>query len=230
MRKEAVESSMAPPAARAARADRGLEHQPPVRRVVKAILRLYLRPFHGLELLGYEHVPLHGPLLVVVNHASLLDVPALMLVDPFPNTATVVKASMFKMPLIGWVLRQWRAIPVEREGRDSTGVRAMLGVLRGGGVLAVAAEGRRTRSGRLERVNPVLARIAVSADVPILPVGISGSFRAFPPGAILPRPGKIVVRAGPVFHLERGMDTETAAERIRSEIAALLPPEMQPAG
>ena len=220
---------MAPQTVRAAAAERGLDRQPPIRRVVKAILRLYLRPFHGIELLGIEHVPTHGPAIVVVNHASLLDVPALMLVDPFPDTATVVKASMFGMPLIGWVLRQWGAIPVEREGRDSSGVRAMLAVLRGGGVLAVAAEGRRTRSGRLERINPVLARIALSADVPILPVGISGSFRALPPGAILPRPGKIVVRAGPVFRLERGIDTEAAAERIRREIAALLPAEMQPA-
>src|SRR6266496_3885260 len=98
-----MSSGMAPRAARAAADTRGLEHQPPIRRVVKTILRLYMRPFHGLELLGLEHVPSHGPALIVVNHASLLDVPALMLVDPFPDTATVVKASMFRMPLIGWL-------------------------------------------------------------------------------------------------------------------------------
>jgi 1-acyl-sn-glycerol-3-phosphate acyltransferase len=105
----------------------------------------------------------------------------------------------------------------------------MLGVLRAGGVLAVAAEGRRTRRGVLEPINPVLARFAVSADVPILPVGISGSFRALPPGGVVPRPHKILVRAGPVFRLERGTDAAVAADRIRCAIAALLPPEMQPA-
>jgi 1-acyl-sn-glycerol-3-phosphate acyltransferase len=199
-----------------------------LRRVIKRILGLYMFSYHHLRLVGAEHLPASGPLLVVINHASLLDVTALMVLDPYPDTATVVKASMFKMPFIGWILRQWGAIPVEREGRDSTGVRSMLGVLRNGQVLAVAAEGRRTRTGHLEPINPVLARIAVSAQVPVQPVGIDGSFRALPPGAVLPRPVEIVVRVGPAFTFKRGTNAEVAAERIRREIAALLPPAMQP--
>ena len=169
-----------------------------------------------------------GPLLVLLNHASLLDVPALMVVDPYPDTVTVVKASLFKIPVVRWFLEQWHAIPVERQGRDSTSVRAMLSILRGGGVVTVAAEGRRTRSGRLEPINPVLARIALSADVPILPVGIRGSFEALPPGAKLPRRKKIVVRAGVPFQLARGTPVEAAAARTRAEIALLLPAAMQP--
>ncbi|HEX8968099.1 MAG TPA: lysophospholipid acyltransferase family protein [Chloroflexota bacterium] len=203
-------------------------HMPFGRRLIKAVLGPYMRLYHRVELTGWEHVPPHGPLIVVLNHASLLDVPALMVVDPFPDTRTVVKASMFKIPVVSWFLHQWNAIPVERQGRDSTGVRAMLGVLRAGGVLAVAAEGRRTRSGRLESINPVLARIVATAGVPILPLGISGSFRALPPGARFPRPVKILIRAGPCFRVARGTDAATAAARIRVEIAALLPPEMQP--
>ena len=187
-----------------------------------------MRLFHALELQGAEHIPSRGPAIVVLNHASLLDVPALMVLDPFPDTATVVKASMFKVPIVSWALRQWGAIPVERQGRDSSGVRTMLGVLRSGGVMAVAAEGRRTRSGRLEAINPVLARIAAGANVPILPVGIRGSFKALPPGAFLPRPRKILVRVGPSFRLAPGTGPAEAAQRIQREIAALLPPEMQP--
>ncbi|HEY2595202.1 MAG TPA: lysophospholipid acyltransferase family protein [Chloroflexota bacterium] len=196
--------------------------------MITAILRLYMRPYHHLTLVGGELIPPRGPLMAVLNHASLLDVPALMVLDPFPDTATVVKAEMFRMPIIGWILRQWGAIPVEREGRDTSSIRRMLGVLRAGGVLAIAAEGTRTRSGRLEAINPVLARIAAGADVPLLPVGIGGSFAALPPGAIFPRPIKITVRVGPAFRLEPGLDAAEAARRIRSEIARLLPPEMQP--
>jgi 1-acyl-sn-glycerol-3-phosphate acyltransferase len=201
---------------------------PLARRVVKAVAGPYMRLMHDLELRGGEYLPTRGPAIVVVNHASLLDVPALMVLDPYPNTATVVKASLFKVPILSWLLRQWGAIPVERQGRDSTGVRTMLAILRAGGVMAVAAEGRRTRRGRLEPINLVLARIAASAGVPVVPVGISGSFAALPPGALLPRRHKILVRVGPPFRFERGTDGEAAAARIRAEIAALLPPEMQP--
>src|SRR5919201_5688526 len=150
-----------------------------------------------------------------------------MVLDPFPNTATVVKASMFKVPVVSWFLRQWGAIPVERQGRDSTGVRTMLSHLRSGGVMAVAAEGRRTRSGRLEAINPVLARIAAKADVPLVAVGIVGSFQALPPGAVLPRRRPITVRVGEPFRLPPGIGAQAAAERIQQEIARLLPPGQQ---
>jgi 1-acyl-sn-glycerol-3-phosphate acyltransferase len=212
----------------ATQAARRPRQAPPLRRLIKFVLSLYLRPYHRLELQGQENLPPHGPLLVVLNHASLLDVPALMVLDPFPDTATVVKSSMFKLPVVGWILRRWGAIPVDREGRDTSSIRSMLGVLRRGQVLAVAAEGTRTRSGHLEAINPVLARIAASADVPVVAVGIGGSYAALPPGALLPRPTKILVRAGHPFRLERGTDAAAAAERIRREIAALLPPDMQP--
>jgi len=80
------------------------------------------------------------PLVAVPSalFAVTCNVPALMVVDPFPNTATIVKASLFKVPIVRWFLEQWQAIPVERQGRDSAGVRVLLRHVRSGGVLAVA--------------------------------------------------------------------------------------------
>lgn len=228
MMRSIVSRPASPALAPAASADAPPPPMPLTRRLIKPVLAIYLHLFHHLELEGMDNVPARGPLIVVLNHASLLDVPVLMVADPFPNTATIVKASMFRMPLVSWFLKQWGAIPVERQGRDSSSVRRMLGVLRDGGVMAVAAEGTRSRSGHLQTINPVLAKIAAGADVPVLPVGIRGSYEALPPGAKLPRPVKIVVRVGKPFRFDKGTNTATAALRIRTEIAALLPPHMQP--
>jgi hypothetical protein len=61
-----------------------------------------------------------------------------------------------------------------------------------------------------------------------VPLGISGSFAALPPGALIPRRRRVVLRVGPPFRLPRGTDPVSAAGRIQAEIAALLPPEQQP--
>src|SRR6266508_695647 len=81
----------------------------PLRRVVRALLGAYMRLYHRLELRGREHLPRRGPAIVLVNHASLLDVPALMVLDPYPDTIFIAKASLFNVPVVGWLLGQWDA-------------------------------------------------------------------------------------------------------------------------
>jgi 1-acyl-sn-glycerol-3-phosphate acyltransferase len=173
-------------------------------------------------------LPRRGPGLALTNHASLLDVPALLAVDHFEDSTMPAKASLFKVPILRQVLDAWGAIPVERQGRDLAGIRALLAALRQGRMVAVFAEGRRTRSGRLEAIHPVLARIALNADLPLVPIAIAGSFAALPPGAVIPRPRKIVLRVGQPFRIPPGASKEEAAHLIRAAIAALLPPEQQP--
>src|SRR5262245_54956053 len=119
---------------------------PFIRRLVRAVLAVYMRLYHRLELHGAEWLPLRGPAIVLTNHASLLDVPALMVLDPYPDTVFIAKASLFELPVAGWLIGRYGAIAVERQGRDTSGVRTLLKALQEGKVLAVAAEGRRTRS------------------------------------------------------------------------------------
>ena len=51
--------------------------------------------FAGLEVEGREDLPHSGPLLVLTNHASVLDPPALLAADPYPDSLMLAKASLF---------------------------------------------------------------------------------------------------------------------------------------
>jgi 1-acyl-sn-glycerol-3-phosphate acyltransferase len=64
--------------------------------------------------------------------------------------------------------------------------------------------------------------------VPVIPVGITGSFEALPPGARFPRPRPIVLHVGEPLRFSAGTGDEQAADGIRNAIAALLPPERRP--
>lgn len=198
-------------------------------RVSKAILRAYFRLYHRFEVAGYEHLPPRPPLLAFTNHVSLLDVPAFGLADPFPGSVIVGKASLMKVPLVAQVLKAWGVIPVERAGQDSTAIRQVLRCLREGRLVAIAAEGTRNRAGGLGEVNPILARLAITAGVPLVPVAALGTYRALPPGAWFPRPTQIRVNIGPVFDLSylRGRPKDEAVEVARTQIyqrlAALTP-------
>jgi len=195
------------------------------RRILKAVGRPYMRVWHHLRVEGMDRLPPHGPALVMINHTSILDVVALMAADPYPDTAMVVKASAVRLPIVGQLLSAWYAIGIERDGRDLAGARALLAALRQGRVVALAPEGQRSRDGHLGEISPLLGRLAVRANVPVVPVGITGSFEALPPGAIFPRPRPIVLHVGEPLYFPNRIGDEQAACCIRDAIAALLSPE-----
>jgi 1-acyl-sn-glycerol-3-phosphate acyltransferase len=204
--------------------------EPLLRRAVKKVVRAYMRLWHDLrfEGEGLGHLPEKGPALVLVNHVSTLDVFAMVAVDPYPDSIGVAKASLFKIAPLRPLLRCWGAIPVARRGTDSSAIRALLKALDQGRIIAIAAEGTRSRTGRLQPINPVLARIAARADVPIIPVGVIGSFDALPPGAWLPRRAPVTVRVGKPFRIPPGTSDKDAAQCVFDAIAALLPASQLP--
>jgi 1-acyl-sn-glycerol-3-phosphate acyltransferase len=196
-----------------------------------AVLRRYVRLYHRYRIVGAEHLPPEPPVLALTNHVSLLDVPAFGLASPYrlDRQALVVKGSLMKVPLVAQVLRSWGAIAVDRDGRDAGALRQVLERLRDGYLVALAVEGTRNRAGRLGEVNPVLARLAITTDAPLVPVAALGTYDALPPGAWIPRPRRIGIAIGPTFNLHhlrarpKGEAIEAARAEIRARIASLLP-------
>ena len=168
------------------------------------LARAYFKLFHQYEALGKEHLPPNPPVFVVTNHVSLLDVPAFALADHYTGSRLVAKESLLRIPVLKQILHAWGAIPVARDGRDSSALRGVLTALKEGRLVAIAAEGTRNSEGKLGETNPVLARLAIQASasgIPLIPLAAVGTYQCLPRGAWFPRPGKIKALIGPQFDL-----------------------------
>jgi 1-acyl-sn-glycerol-3-phosphate acyltransferase len=184
---------------------------------------------------GLENVPRQGAYLVVANHCSNLDPPALGWAVGH-RTGRVVhfmaKDELRSWPLIGWLATQAGAFFVKRGAGDRAAQRIAFQVLEAGRPLAVFPEGTRSRDGRLNDGRAGAALLAMRTDVDVLPVGISGTHRIFEGGRRWPRRTPLTFRVGAPFRLPHSDDLDrtvlkAGTDRMMREIAALLPPEQQ---
>lgn len=207
---------------------------------VVALLWSYFRIYHRLRVEGWEHIPQHGPLLVVINHISALEVFALGAtiakhgIVPGVHLRAVAKQELFGHPVLAWFARGVGMFPIDRERMDMAAMRTILQVLEQGNVLALAPEGTRSPTGRLQAFQPGVAKIVVTRRIPILPAGVTGPERALPIGAKFPHPVPITLRFGPVFELSEFYDQPTtpaemdrASWVMRDHVARLLPEWMR---
>jgi 1-acyl-sn-glycerol-3-phosphate acyltransferase len=144
-------------------------------RVVRAIGFVVTRLSSRLELVGLENLPDRPPYLLVTNHLSALDTPLLLTVLPHtirPFVASKHRSNPFYAP----VLEAGGVVWVRRGEIDRQALREALAVLERGEALGVAPEGTRAReSHALQEGKAGAAYLATRADVPVLPVGISGT-------------------------------------------------------
>jgi 1-acyl-sn-glycerol-3-phosphate acyltransferase len=184
-----------------------------------AVMRLLFR----LEGRGASHVPAAGPVLLVANHSSFLDPPLVGGVAPRP-LSFMAKEELFRVPLLGALIRRLNARPVRRYGADAGALRTALRVLQEGGVLLMFPEGTRGPEGRLREPKPGAAMLAVLSGAAVVPVFVRGSGRAWPRGRRLPRPAKVTVTFGPplVFERRDAEGRKTDYEAVSREMMAAI--------
>jgi 1-acyl-sn-glycerol-3-phosphate acyltransferase len=185
--------------------------------VAVALMRLFFR----LEAHGGEHVPREGALLLVSNHVSLLDPP--LVGGAAPRTLYfLAKEELFRIPLLGRLIHAVNARPVRRDGSDSRALKSTLRLLGEGKAILIFPEGTRGRSGgRLGEGKPGAGMLAVMSGAAVVPVYVSGTDRALPRGATLPRPAKVRVRFGPPLHFKAPRD-EGRKEQYREASAEMM--------
>lgn len=130
---------------------------------------------------GRSSVPSEGGLVVVANHGSHLDPPLLSSAMGRP-VAFMAKEELFRVPLLGPLIRACGAYPVARGAGDREALRTACRRLEEGWATGVFLDGTRQADGRVSRPLPGAALLAARTGRPLLPVAIINSHRALGPG------------------------------------------------
>jgi 1-acyl-sn-glycerol-3-phosphate acyltransferase len=196
--------------------------------LMRGLLRPVWRVLFRIRYHGTEHIPRDGGLIIASNHQTYI--------DPFWFSIPIKRPlrflawdAAFDWLLIGKLIKLLGAWPLQIERSDPATIRRTLQWLGEGGAVVIFPEGGRGRpDGSMIRFKGGAVRIALEADVPILPVTIRGANRVWPSGRHLPRLGDVEVTYHPLYHVEAlpeeepracaRRETERLAEIIRSAL------------
>ena len=173
---------------------------------------------------GRRNVPMQGSLVVVANHGSHLDPPLLGHALGRP-VAFMAKEELFRVPLLGPLIRALAAYPVKRGASDREAIRTATARLNEGWATGVFLDGTRQADGRINQPMPGAALLAARSGSPLLPVAIINSHRALGTGQSLPRLVPIQIRIGepvPAPASRRKPDLEATTVELQRRINALL--------
>jgi glycerol-3-phosphate O-acyltransferase/dihydroxyacetone phosphate acyltransferase len=157
-----------------------------IRRLIVSLVRLALRIyFQRIEVTGLEHVPLETPVIFVLNHPNALVDPVFLLCLAPRRVSFLAKAPLFRMPVIGYLVKALDSLPVYRrqdEGEDVTKNEetfvAARKLLANGGTIGICPEGMSHDEPGLRPIKTGAARIALAA----ISTGEVGNLQIVPAG------------------------------------------------
>lgn len=156
---------------------------------------------------GVHHVPQTGPAILASNHLSYTDHYFLPSVVP-RQIFFISKAQHFDVPVQRWLFEQWGVIPLKRGEGDADAFTRSLSILGQGNLFGIYPEGTRSMDGKLHKGRTGVARLALSARVPVIPVGMIGTDKVLPKGKRLPSLDKVTIHIGTPMYFDEHFGQE----------------------
>lgn len=148
-----------------------------------------------------ENVLHEGGCMVMVNHQSNLD-PMVMGASYPGYVSFLAKKALFRYPPLSWILYGLDGIPIDRKSTGIGGMKTTLRRLKDGYRVILFPEGQRSFDGEMVPLMSGFCALLRRTRVPMVPVGLDGTYQAWPRGTGLPRPGHIHVVIGPAIYFD----------------------------
>lgn len=167
-------------------------------RILHVLFRLVCHSWLRIAAAGLRNIDNSRGGLFLINHQSFLD-PLLVAVLLRRPVAYLARDSLFRVPLIGWILRSTYVIPISREAVRGGSIRMAVERLDQGFLVGLFPEGTRSSGSNVQPFRAGFLALANRTSQPIYPVGIAGADRAMPRGSWFVRPARIRVVYGRPF-------------------------------
>lgn len=198
--------------------------------IVKTLLGPLIRLIWIKDVRGLSNIPKKGPAIIAANHSSYFDF--ISLVAVIPKRIHFLAAEKFYKSIF-WrpIMELTGQIKVERDSKDKKEVYKKVGALLSKGrVIGIFPEGTRSPDGRIRKTYTGVAKFALDNKVPVVPIGIKGSYEVMSRYDKFPRKKKVIsinvgkpMDFGDYYKKEQNQDVyRTVTDLIMKRVSFLI--------
>ncbi len=129
---------------------------------------------------GSKRLPASGAVLLVANHQSYLDPPAIGVGISHRHLDYIARMGLFDSRVLAWLLTQFNSLPIREQGGDTAAIKEILRRLESGRAVLIFPEGTRTFDGSMMEFKRGIAVLVKRSRCPVVPVAVEGCFDAWP--------------------------------------------------
>lgn len=175
-----------------------------------------------IEVGGAKNLP-KGPVLFVANHVGSFDIPVLIAHLPKPF-GFISKIEVLKIPVVGAWMKIMNCVFIDRKNRNdaSKAITAGVDVLKNGHSLLIFPEGTRSKGGKMKPFKPGSLRLAMDANVPIIPIAIHGTADIMENNGNIMKPAMVRLTVLPALSFESFKDL--SSKDLADKVSSLIEP------